>query len=306
MSTNAAAGFRAYFFCMTILSNPLTVNKSQYCNDLRASPIIVVGLAGQTHFERRKKRRESADSTVDLIWKDEAGQRRFECGRLIDHSASGAGIGSPEPLAASSGLIVRAPGIGKLAYSVIRSCSWHRTQYHLGVEFVEIASVEPSSRTIEPDFHQLIRAGVAGNSEQVDRLYRTFAFRYHPDNRETGSSEIFLRISGIYQIISSSSSAKPEVGIIKQDFSWRERLRRLQVNCVSVLGELCRKRIDDYMNPNSTRAELESTTGLEPDELGFVLWYLREKGAVTVSDARSDYAISASGVELLEKASDTA
>jgi hypothetical protein len=253
-----------------------------------------------SHFDRRKKRREHTDSAVDLIWKDESGQRRFECGRLVDHSASGAGISSPESIAAASSLIVRVPSIGALAYSVVRTCSWRRTQYHLGIEFIEKVSLEPSDPPVERDFHELIRAGAAGNPEQVDRLYRTFAFRYHPDNRQTGDAEIFLRIREIYRVVSSTPTAKPEVRVTKQETGWRERLQRLQVNCGSVLGVLCRKRIDDYRNPNASLAELESATGLATDELGFVLWYLREKRAVTVPEGTSDYAISASGVDTLE------
>lgn len=262
----------------------------------------IVEMAAPSHFERRKKGRVPAESPVELIWKDDAGQRQFESGRLIDHSPAGAGITSSVPLAASSSLILRAPAIDTLAYSVVRSCSWRRTQYHLGLEFIERMSLEPPESNGEPDWHKLIRIGAAGNSEQVDRLYRTFAFRYHPDNRETGSPEMFLRISGIYAIVSSPPTTKSEVEIARQDFSWRERLQRLQTNCVSALGALCRKRIDDYRNPNSSQSELQYATGLEPDELGFVLWYLREKGALTGSEACSDYAISAIGVELLERA----
>jgi len=239
-----------------------------------------------------------------LIWKDESGQKRFECGQMIDSSPTGAGVASPQPLPPSSTLILRTPAIGAFALSQVRSCSWHRTQYHLGIEFIEKVSFHASDAGAEPDYHQLIRAGVEGDSEQVDRLYRALAFRYHPDNRETGNSEVFLRIRDVYRIVSISQTLKPEAQIAKpsQDFSWREGLRGMKDDCVSVLGVLCRRRMDDYRNAAVSQNELESLTRMTADQLGFILWYLGEKGAVTMSAGSSDYAISATGVEMLERA----
>jgi DnaJ-class molecular chaperone len=37
-------------------------------------------------------------------------------------------------------------------------------------------------------------------AETVSRVYRMLAFRYHPDNTETGNSEMFLRLSEAHQI----------------------------------------------------------------------------------------------------------
>ena len=77
----------------------------------------------------------------------------------MDCSLTGAGVASPQPLAVSSPLILRAPGIGTVALSQVRNCSWRRTQYHLGIEFMEKATVPPSDPAGEPDYHQLIRQG---------------------------------------------------------------------------------------------------------------------------------------------------
>jgi len=53
-----------------------------------------------------------------------------------------------------------------------------------------------------------------------------------------------------------------------------------------------------------TAMELESLTGLPAEEVGFILWYLREKGAVNLCDGSSDYAISGTGVDMLGRHSD--
>jgi curved DNA-binding protein CbpA len=40
------------------------------------------------------------------------------------------------------------------------------------------------------------------DAETVSRVYRLLAFRYHPDNTETGNSEMFIRLSEANQILS--------------------------------------------------------------------------------------------------------
>ena len=187
-----------------------------------------------------------------------------------------------------------------LALAKIRNCTWRRTQYHLGIEFVEKASIKPRNPAVEPDHHELLRAGVAGDAERLDRVYRALAFRYHPDNGDNGDSEVFLKISETYRIL-SISKPRPEREIVKRDGAdWQSGLRGLKDKRAAVLGLLCQRRMSDYRNAFVSPGELESLTGMTPDEIGFVLWYLREKGAVTGSDSSPDFAISAAGVDILE------
>ena len=253
--------------------------------------------SGQT--EHRRQRRERTDAAVELIWKEDS-YRRFECGIIFDTSRTGVGVACPQPLGVSSCLILRAPGIDVLALAKVRNCAWRRTQYHLGLEFMEKASVQPRNPALEPDHHELLRAGMAGDAERLDRIYRALAFRYHPDNGDSGDSEIFLRISEIYRIFSVSKPS-PEREIAKSGGTdWQSGLRRLKDKRAAVLGLLCQRRMSDYRNAFVSPGELESLAGMAPDEIGFVLWYLREKGAVTGSDSSPDYSISAKGVDILE------
>lgn len=252
------------------------------------------------HAERRKQRRQRTDAAVELIWK-ENNYRRFECARILDSSRTGVGVACPQPLGVSSCLILRAPGIDMLALARVRNCIWRRTQYHLGIEFVEKASMQPRNPDGEPDHHELLRAGVAGDAERLDRVYRALAFRYHPDNGDSGDSEIFLRISETYRIL-SVSKPRPEREIARHDgTNWQTGLRLLKDKRAALLGLLCQRRMSDYRNAFVSPGELESLTGMTPDEIGFTLWYLREKGAVTGSDSSPDYSISAAGVDLLER-----
>jgi len=255
-------------------------------------------------IDRRRSRRERIDSAAELIWKDDAGCRRFECGRIVDFSETGAAVASPQPLAISSPLILRAPGMGFVALAQVRNCSWNRTQYRLGLLLLEKAAAQPGDSDTEPDYHdgfpEMLRAGVAGEFERVDRLYRALAFRYHPDNRETGNAEIFLRIGEAHRILAGTPAPPPESAVSRPVFAAPIGLREQRDKRTAVLGLLYQRRTSDYQNACVSTRELESLTGLASDEVGFILWYLREKGAVTLSDYSSDYAISASGVDLLE------
>lgn len=260
----------------------------------------------KSHIERRRQRRERIDAAVELIWRDEAGQRRFECARIVDYSLGGAGIASPQPAPISSCLILRAPGIGTVALSQVRNCCWRRTQYRLGIEFMEKAATDPPDTAAEPDHHELLRAGVAGDYDRVDRLYRVLAVRYHPDNPETGNSEVYLRIGEAYRILAASQSQTHGTGVEKPatGSGWQEGIRELDDKKVAVLAMLYQRRMSDFRNAVVSAMELESLTGLPAVEVGFILWYLREKGAVNLCDGSSDYAISATGVDILGRHSD--
>jgi hypothetical protein len=253
------------------------------------------------HTERRRQRRERTDAAVELIWKEDS-YRRFECGRILDTSRTGLGVACPQPMGVSSSLILRAPGIDVLALAKVRNCAWRRTQYHLGIEFMEKASIKPRSPDLEPDHHELLRAGMAGDAERLDRVYRAMAFRYHPDNGDTGDSEIFLRISETYRILAVAQPPQ-ELEIARSGGTeWQTELRGLKAKRAAVLGLLCQRRMSDYRNAYVSPGELESLTGMPSDEIGFILWYLREKGAVSGSDSSPDFAISAAGVDILESA----
>jgi hypothetical protein len=272
---------------------------------------LKVAISNPSHYsgpanggiERRKYRRERADSAVELIWKED-GRRRFECARSFDCSPTGVGVASPQPIDVSTYLILRAPGIGIVALSQVRNCIWSRTQYHLGIQFMEKAAAQPPNPGAEPDHHILLRAGVAGDAEGLDRLYRSLAFRYHPDNRETGNSEIFLRIKEAYRILSPSQAYRSDLGTAKpaKTIGAQMGLRELKDKRVAVLELLFQKRVNDYRNAFVSPVELQSHTGMEADEVGFILWYLREKGAVTLSDNSPDHMITAAGVDILESA----
>ena len=52
------------------------------------------------------------------------------------------------------------------------------------------------------DCYETMQLGRNADAETISRVYRLLASRYHPDNRETGDNEKFLRLSEAYKILS--------------------------------------------------------------------------------------------------------
>ncbi len=52
------------------------------------------------------------------------------------------------------------------------------------------------------DCYEVLQLSPNADAETISRVYRLLAARYHPDNRETGNSEKFLRLSEAYRILS--------------------------------------------------------------------------------------------------------
>jgi hypothetical protein len=256
------------------------------------------------YIERRRHRRERADAEAELIWKEEAGSPSFESGRIVDFSKIGAGIDLPQPVPVSSCVILMAPKFGIIVLSQVRNCYWHRSQYRLGLEFLESVADQSGDAVRDSPCRELVKAGVAGDNDRLERLYRSLAFRYHPDNAETGDRDIFLRVKEAYRILSAPARIEsPELGVARRgDSSGGTDIRELADKRNLVLRLLLQRRMTDYQNAYMSAPELESLTGFPAHEIGFILWYLREKAAVLTADYSTDCAITAAGVDLLEKA----
>lgn len=258
-------------------------------------------------IERRRSRRlrveaDRIEADVELIWKDDLGMKQFECGRIADYSETGVAVVCPQPLPASLNVILRAVGMGFVALAQVRNCSWGKSQYRLGIHFLDKVPAVSPHPDADPDYHDVLRAGASGHFEKVEKLYRALAFRYHPDNGETGDSEVFLRMKEAFRILSPTQRHEPDITLSRPAgaFCSHEMYREHRSRRLAVLSTLYRRRADDCRNAAISADDLQTQTGIETDQMGFVLWYLLEKGAVTVGGYSSDYAISAAGIDLME------
>ncbi len=263
--------------------------------------------------ELRTEERRPADGIVELTWKSEAGEKRFEECRAIDLSSGGVAVECPEAIPVHSSVIVWAPAFHVAALSEVRHCSWRKSIYVLGLKFVaRTATSEDTAGDSDPrapDLYEILRLSPQADIERIERVYRTLAKRLHPDNLTTGDAEAFLRVADAYRILSDpakrarydsereQTKATPRFQLRSREFFAGlrgEQNRRLATLCL-----LYRKRISDYEFPGMTLLELEDLTGCTREELGFALWYLCEKGLAKSGDC-AQYLITAAGVDYAE------
>jgi curved DNA-binding protein len=259
-------------------------------------------------LDLRNESRKESDYSVELTWKTEAGEKRFESCRAINVADLGVAVECPEKIPLSAHVIVRAPAFEVAALAQVKHCTWRRTIFVLGLSFIAKTSTIEND-PMAPDHYEILRLSARSDPDTIERVYRTLAKRFHPDNEKTGDAEIFLRIAEAHRILSDPANRKRydaerdnSKSVVRFDMRSRDffaGLRGEQNRRLAVLCLLYRKRTADHDYPGLTLLELECLSGFTREELGFGLWYLCEKGFARIDD-QTRYGISASGVDFVE------
>jgi len=259
-------------------------------------------------LDLRTELRKEADYTVELTWKTEAGEKRFESCRAINLSDIGVAVECPERIPLLVHVIVRAPAFEVAALAQVKHCTWRRTIFVLGLNFIAKTSTTAND-PMAPDHYEILRLSAGADHETIERVYKTLAKRFHPDNDRTGDAEIFLRISEAHRILTNPGyrqrydaerdTAKDVVRFDLRSRDFFAGLRGEQNRRLAVLCLLYRKRTADYESPGLSILDLECLSGFTREELGFALWYLCEKSWARVDD-QTRYAIMAGGVDYVE------
>lgn len=258
--------------------------------------------------ENRSELRKQADYPIELIWKNDSGEKRFEACRAINLSDVGVAIECPESLPLLAHVIVRAPAFEVAALAQVKHCTWKRTMYVLGLHFTAKTSTGGHD-PMAPDHYEILRLSAGADNETIERVYRTLAKRFHPDNEKTGDAEIFLRIAEAHRILTDprqraqyNAELEDSKAVIRFDMRSRDffaGLRGEQNRRLAVLCLLYRKRTADHEFPGLSLLDLELLSGFTREELGFALWYLCEKG-YAAKDDQTKYGILAAGVDFVE------
>lgn len=252
--------------------------------------------------------RREVDCAVDLTWRTVEGEKRFESCRAVNVSETGVAVECPEAIPLLAHVIVRAPAFQIAALAQLKHCSWKRTSFLLGLQFVAKTSTVDND-PMAPDHYEILRLSPMSDNDTIERVYRTLMKRFHPDNEKTGDAEIFLRIAEAHRILSDPRQREKydverdnSKSVIRFDLRSREffaGLRGEQNRRLAALCLLYRKRAADHEYPGLSLLDLENTSGFTREELGFALWYLCEKGMASVDD-RTHYGITAAGVDYVE------
>jgi curved DNA-binding protein CbpA len=159
------------------------------------------------------------------------------------------------------------------------------------------------------DLYEALQVSANADPDTIHRVFRILAQRWHPDNGETGSEEMFRQITEAYSTLSDPERRAA------YDVQHREARRVTwkifdQTNASQgaeaekrkrqgVLQLLYRKRLVSPEQPTMTLHEFEELLGVPKEHLEFCLWYLKEGGYVTRSD-NGRTSITLKGVDLAE------
>jgi curved DNA-binding protein CbpA len=156
------------------------------------------------------------------------------------------------------------------------------------------------------DFYEILEVSPNASHETIERMFRYFAQRYHPDRESTGDADRFRQIVKAYSTLKEpeSRAAYDSGHKTNVDYQWSlieeagdtdnfEKDRMIQERVLSVLYT---KRKRDPSEPGLGSFQLERLIGCPHEILDFHLWYLRDKGLVMLIGDGS-VAITADGVD---------
>src|SRR5437764_3707956 len=52
-----------------------------------------------------------------------------------------------------------------------------------------------------PDYYEVLQVSPRADRETIERVFRHLAKRYHPDNRDSGNTEIFNQVANAYRVL---------------------------------------------------------------------------------------------------------
>jgi curved DNA-binding protein CbpA len=138
------------------------------------------------------------------------------------------------------------------------------------------------------DYYEILEISPNANSETIERIFRYFAQRYHPDNKDTGDTSRFSEIVEANNTLRDPAK-RAQYDIQHRDHSGsRWKLTDEASNTKSIEGDaviqgrllsiLYVKRRQDINDPGIGAQELERMSGCPREHLEFHLWYLKAKG----------------------------
>jgi DnaJ domain/PilZ domain len=140
--------------------------------------------------------------------KDGLGNSRWVMANVVDVLGSGCGLALMTLLKSGSTVVVRGKlGDNRAADQLKAGVRWcvanNDGTFRAGLEFLEGRSIlERDEEEAALDCYEVMQLSPHADADTISRVYRMLAFRYHPDNAETGNSEMFIRLSEAHQILS--------------------------------------------------------------------------------------------------------
>lgn len=159
------------------------------------------------------------------------------------------------------------------------------------------------------NYYDLLQINPRAEMETIHRVYRLFAARYHPDNKQTGDAERFRMIADAYEVLSDPDARAEYDRALEQNqpaalpiFQSREFTDGFDAEAKIRVGVLCLLYAKRRANPDLaalSMLDLENLMAFPREHLQFAMWYLKGRRFITQDD-RSSFVITAEGVDFLE------
>ncbi len=156
------------------------------------------------------------------------------------------------------------------------------------------------------DFYEVMEVSSSATSETIERIFRYFGQRYHPDNSETGDSLKFRRLLAAYTTLRDPQKRAAydvrykEFQVEKSEIA--KGAKATATDCDDrhrLLSLFYSQRRRDMRQPGIGSSSLEQVMDCPAEVLEFHLWYFREKGWIKREECGL-YAITADGIDRIE------
>jgi hypothetical protein len=139
--------------------------------------------------------------------KDGLGNPQWVKANLVDVLGQGCGLALMTRLKSGSTVVLRGKfGEKRPVENLKAGVRWcvGKTDgtFRAGLEFLDGRATLDGDNAVALDCYEVMQLSPDADAKMIARTYRTLAFRYHPDNAETGNAEMFLRLSEAHQILS--------------------------------------------------------------------------------------------------------
>jgi curved DNA-binding protein len=167
------------------------------------------------------------------------------------------------------------------------------------------------------DHYEVLGVDSKADAAAIKAAYETLARRYSPTNPSSGNKEKFAELNAAYEVLSDPHLRKAFDGVrtggaedTEISFPVQEFLDDLDADAgrrTCLLTLLYHRRKANTISPGISLRQVESVMKVDSEQLGFMMWVLKQQGLV-MSDDKSRLLITVTGIEHVEthrpKASD--
>lgn len=158
----------------------------------------------------------------------------------------------------------------------------------------------------DKDYYQILQVSPTAHADAIEKMFRHFAQRYHPDNVETGDREMFELVVEAHEVLKDYSSRteydlrrgqlESNHATLIQDLIGKDEFdsdEKARLKLLSMLYYKCR---GDIAHPGMSTFEMMKLLDLPKEHLDFHIWYLKGKGWISRTD-EGLLAITVDGVD---------